>query len=192
VGELGHISVSASSPCVGDTIRVTADGFAPRTAVTLEIDSPGHVLGVTTANSAGKIDVRVKLFDHGPTGKHTLKAIGVQTGGRTLTLSAPITIKNEAQCRVEGEGSTTTTAPGTPDTTTGTTAPGSTTPVTRAGGKQGGGGGGGGGGTPLGEGSLAFTGTDAVDLALIGTAAAIGGRALYGLARSSDDEEVEE
>src|SRR6476619_93431 len=53
VGQLGHISLSESSPCVGDTIHVKADGFARKTAVTLEIDSPAHTLGVTTANGDG-------------------------------------------------------------------------------------------------------------------------------------------
>ncbi len=189
VGQLGHISLSASSPCVGDTIRVTAEGFAPKTAVTLEIDSAAHTLGVTTANGAGAIDVRVELSSHGPTGAHTLRAIGVQPGGRTLTLSAPITIKTEAECQVEQAGSTTTTPTTSPPGTLGTTSPTSTststTPTTEVGGKQQQGGG---GGKPLGESSLAFTGTDAIDLALIGGAAAIGGRALYGLARRSDED----
>jgi hypothetical protein len=197
VGALGHISLSSRNPCVGDTIRVTADGFAPRTAVTLQMDSPAHVLGVTTADSTGKIDVRVNLYQQGPTGTHTLRAIGVQTGGRTLTLSTPITVKTEAECRVGPEGSTTTTAPSTPGTTTTTptsTTPTSTTststttrstpPVTNPGGVPV-------GGKPLGEGSLAFEAADAVDLALIGAAAAIGGRMLYGLSRPDDDADEE-
>jgi len=179
IGQLGHIALSVNSPCVGDTIRVAADGFAPGTAVTLEIDSAAHTLGVTTASGTGSINVDVLLPTSGPTGAHTLKAVGVQTGGRTLTLSAPITIKTEAECAVGSNGTTSTTAPGTVTTT-----PGSTTPVT-IGGKQGGGG-------PLGSGSLAFTGTDAIDLALVGGAAALGGRMLYGLARRSDDDEDEE
>lgn len=188
VGELGHISLSESSPCVGDTIRVKADGFAPKTAVTLEIDSPEHTLGVTTANGDGKINVQIELSSHGPTGAHTLKAVGVQTGGRTLTLSAPITIKTEAECRVENEGSTTTSTPGTLGSTTPTSTPTSTTPTTNAADKQQGGG----GGKPLNGNSLAFTGTDAINLALVGGAAAIGGRALYGLARRSDEDDEDE
>jgi hypothetical protein len=188
VGQLGHIALSATNPCVGDTIRVTADGFAPGTAVTLQIDSPGHVLGVTTADSHGKIDVQVVLYQHGPTGTHTFKAIGVQTGGRTLTLTTPITVKNEAQCRVVSEGSTTTTAPSAPGTSTTTptsTTPTTTSPVTSTGGNQG-------GGKTLGGASLAFTGADAVDLALVGAAAAIGGRVLYGLARPDEDADAAE
>lgn len=184
VGQLGHITISVNSPCVGDTIRVSADGFAPGTAVTLEIDSAAHTLGVTTASGTGSINVDVVMPKAGPTGAHTLKAVGVQTGGRTLTLSAPITIKTEAECAVGPNGTTSTIAPGTVTTTPGSTTPGSTTPVT-IGGKQEGGG-------PLGSGSLAFTGTDAIDLALVGGAAALGGRMLYGLARRSDDDEDEE
>jgi hypothetical protein len=188
VGELGHISVTETSPCVGDTIHVKADGFAPKTAVTIEIDSPAHTLGVTTASSSGKINVLVKLPSNGPTGARTVKAVGVQPGGRTLTLSAPITIKTEADCGVHNEGSTTTT---TPTGTVGSTSPSSTsstTPTTKASDKQQQEGGGG----TLGGNSLAFTGTDAVNLALVGGAAAIGGRALYGLARRSDEDEHED
>ena len=48
------------------------------------------------------------------------------------------------------------------------------------------------GGPTIGKNPLAFTGTDAIDLALIGGAAAIGGRALYGLARREDEDEDEE
>ena len=193
VGELGHITLSESSPCAGDAIRVRADGFAPKTAVTLEIDSPAHTLGVTTANGVGKIDVQVDLSSHGPTGAHTLKAVGVQPGGRTVTLSTPITIKTEAECRVDNEGSTTTSTaappapPGTVGSTESTTTSTSTTPTTQVGDKQQNNGGGGGG--TLGGNALAFTGTDAISLALVGGAAAIGGRALYGLARRSDEDE---
>jgi hypothetical protein len=190
-GELGHISISSQNPCTGDTIEVKANGFAPGTAVTLQIDSPGHVLGVTTADSAGKIDVQVVLYDHGPIGKHTLKAIGVRTGGRTLTLSTPITVRNDPHCQVENEGSTTTTSLQTqgtvetsPSSTTPTSTPPTSTPPATVGRNP--------GEKPLGENSLAFTGADAVDLALIGAAAAIGGRVLYGLARPDDDDDEEE
>ena len=189
VGELGHMTVSDSSPCVGDKIHVKADGFAPETAVTLEIDSPAYSLGVTTANGDGKINVQVELSKGEPTGADTLKAVGVQPGGKTLTLSVSITIKTEAECRTHEEGSTTTSTPGTLGSTTPTSTPTSTTPTTKAAGEHQQGGG---GGTPLGGNSLAFTGTDAVNLALVGGAAAIGGRALYGLARRSDEDEDED
>src|SRR5262245_41743077 len=44
---VGNISVSSKTPCVGDICEVKAQGFAPRTAVTLELDSAEHILGVT-------------------------------------------------------------------------------------------------------------------------------------------------
>jgi hypothetical protein len=43
-----------------------------------------------------------------------------------------------------------------------------------------------------GSGVLAFTGTDALDLAVLGIAAAVGGRALYALARNADDDDDDE
>jgi hypothetical protein len=39
---------------------------------------------------------------------------------------------------------------------------------------------------------LAFTGTDSVDLALLGAAAAVGGRALFGLVAHRDEDEEDE
>jgi hypothetical protein len=179
--EGGTISVSTASPCVGDTIRVVATGFAPKTAVTLELDSAADTLGVTTADAKGKVDVQVELAANGPTGAHNLRAVGVQSGGKTLSLSAPLVIKTAAECAVGPQG--TTTIPGT-STTIVTPTTIVTTPTTSIGPKQ--------VVKPPGSGSLAFTGTDAIDLALIGGAAAIGGRALYGLARRRDDEDDED
>ena len=105
-----------------------------------------------------------------------------------MTLSAPITIKTEAECRVDDEGSTTTSTtrdarydladvdvrrrrPPRPSAS-------HNKKVAAA--------------KPLGGNSLAFTGTDAINLALVGGAAALGGRALYGLARRSDDDDEDE
>ncbi len=178
----GSISVSDSTPCVGDTIRVTASGFVPHTAVRILLDS--DTLGVVTADSHGAINVTIKLH-HSQTGFHTIKAVGIQTGGRTLTLSKSLHIKSEEECNSHSEG---TTVPGSTALTTPTT---TVTPVTA--GRTGGGLGPNGGGQQIGnESALAFTGTDAIDLALIGAAATVGGRLLYGLARPSDDDEEDE
>ncbi len=178
----GSISVSDSTPCVGDTIHVHASGFVPHTAVRILLD--GETLGVVTADSHGSIDVTIKLH-HSQTGSHTIRVVGIQKGGRTLTLSKSLHIKSEEECNSHSEG---TTVPGSTALTTPTT---TVTPVTA--GRVGGGlGPNGGGSQQIGnESALAFTGTDAIDLALIGAAATVGGRLLYGLARPRDDEEDE-
>ncbi len=192
IGALGgKISISSSSPCIGETLRVNASGFAPKTAVTLQLDSAANSLGVATADSKGRIEVALRIPSDAPTGPHTLMAVGVQTGGRTLTLTTTVQIKTAAQCEVGPEGSTSTTsAPGNPSTTptTATTSTTATTPTTTSTSAKGG---------PGvqhigGEGALAFTGTDAIDLALVGAAATVGGRLLYGLARPRDDDEEDE
>jgi len=183
--EGGSISVSSTSPCAGDDVTVKASGFAPKTAVTLEIDSAANTLGVTTCDAKGQINTIVKLPAHGPTGVHQLVLVGVAPGGRTLTLHTSVTIKTVEECAVGPEGTTSTTTPtgpvstSTPTSTTPTTVP-ATTPVTT------------GGKPPTRTGSgLAFTGTDTTELALLGAAAAIAGRMLYGVAagRGGDEDD---
>ena len=187
-GQGGAISVSSTTPCAGDDLTVKASGFAPKTAVTLEIDSPANTLGVTTCDAKGQINTIVKLPASGPTGAHQLLLVGVAPGGRTLTLHTPVNIKTVEECAIGPEGSTSTTSPPTNPTTVSTSTPTSTVPpttptttgVTDSGGPP----------TRTG-GGLAFTGTDTTELALLGAAAAIAGRMLYGVAagRGDDDDD---
>ncbi len=182
--------MSSNSPCAGADLVVQARGFAAKTAVTLEIDSAATTLGVTTCDSQGRIDTIVKLPRH-PTGAHDLVLVGVAPGGRTLTLRTQVDIKTEAECAVGPEGTTSTTtttnpkvSTSTPSSTTPTTTPPSTTPVTTEGRKP----------TRTGSG-LAFTGTDTTELALLGAAAAVAGRMLYGIAAgrgAEDDDHADE
>jgi hypothetical protein len=199
----GHIELNTVTPCEGDICSVRADGFAPRTAVTLELDSPEHTLGVTTAGVRGRINVTVRL-PSGLTGDHVFVVVGVRPGGRTLSLTVPVKIKTAQECQIPPQGSTTTTTqpPGSTTTTrpgnrpTTTVSPSTSVPpstsVAPANTQEGGGGGGGVQGASNGGGFLAFTGTDSVDLALLGAAAAVGGRALFGLVAHRDDEDEDE
>jgi hypothetical protein len=97
-----------------------------------------------------------------------------------------VTIRTEEECRVHDEGTTTTTTP-----TGGTVSPASTTPTSTSTATTAPGGsvGPSGSGNGQGGGTLAFTGTDAIDLTIVGAAATVGGRLLYGLARPRDDED---
>jgi hypothetical protein len=200
-GVEGSISISGRTPCPGDILAVHADGFAPKTAVTLELDSAENVLGVTTAGGKGRVNVTLRLPSD-VEGLHNLIVTGVRPGGRTLTLSVPVTIKTADECKVGPKGSTTTTQPGTTTTTTPGKKPATTTSTsptsvptsTTIGGEQvhEGGGGGEPHGVSNGGGFLAFTGTDSVDLALLGAAAAVGGRALFGLVAHRDENDEEE
>jgi hypothetical protein len=200
-GTASTLTVDTRTPCAGDIFHVRAEGFVPRSAVTLELDSNEHSLGVTSATTRGRVNVTVRLPTD-ITGAHELVVVGVQPGGRTLTLSIPITIKTEQECSSVVQNVTTTTQPGTPTTTTPghkpttSTSPSTTvpTPTTVAEQRthQGGGGGGEVQGANTGSGFLAFTGTDSVDLALLGAAAAVGGRALFGLVAHRDEDDEEE
>jgi hypothetical protein len=200
-GPAGTISLDTRTPCAGDICHVRADGFAPRTAVSLELDSDEHTLGVTTAGPRGRVNVTVRLPSN-MTGPHEVVVVGVQPGGRTLTLSVPVTIKTQAECHVGPQGSTTTTTqpgattttgPGNrPTTSTSPTSVPTSTSVAEERTHEAGGGSGGGKPVSNGSGFLAFTGTDSVDLALLGAAAAVGGRALFGLVAHRDEDEDEE
>jgi hypothetical protein len=186
----GRLRLSVSAACVGDTVEVTAEGFSPNTAVTLQVDSGANVLGVLTADGKGEVHTSFQLNDNMPKGPRKIRCVGIAPGGRTLMVDAPINIKDQGDCDVGPEGTTTTLPPtsvsGTTATTSPTTVPTPTSVVSSRGA-------GGGGGKPnQGSGLLAFTGTDAMDLAVLGVAAAIGGRALYALARNADGEDEDE
>jgi hypothetical protein len=197
-GTEGTISLNSRTPCEGDICVVRAGGFAPRTAVTLELDSPEHTLGITTAGVRGRVNVTVRL-PSGLTGDHALVVAGVRPGGRTLSLTVPIHIKTDAECHVGPEATTTTTQPGATTTTTRpgnrpttSTSPPTSVPTSTSIAQEHNQGGGGVQGASNGGGFLAFTGTDSVDLALLGAAAAVGGRALFGLVAHRDDEDEDE
>ena len=156
----GKVTVSVESPCVGAQVRVTADGFAPGAGVAIQIDSAAHAIGVVNADAGGAIDVLVTIPTTAPTGLRTLRAVGPMPGGSPQTLTTPITIKTAAECAApDGTG------------------------VGAAGSPVGADGPAGVAGAGKGGGSLPLTGSDAIDLAVIGGAAAIGGRVLYGATR---------
>jgi hypothetical protein len=153
----GKVTVSVASPCVGAQVRVTAGGFAPGAGVAIQIDSAAHAIDMVNADASGAIDVMVTIPTTAPTGPRTLRAVGPMPGGTTQTLTTAITIKTAAECADPGVGAT-----GSPVGADGTAG------VESAG---------------TGSGSLPLTGSDAIDLAVIGGAAAIGGRVLYGATR---------
>ncbi len=176
----GKLTVDDHAPCAGNKLLVTATGFAKNVSVALEIDSAAYPLGVTTADSKGQVNTTVTLPKNGPLGPHKLVAVGLGADGTTLTLSTPINIKDQGNCRTGPEGSTVTTAHGDAvsgkDAGTGTST--GTAGTTSA--------------TSSGSGSLAFTGTDALGLALVGGAAAAAGRTMYGIARKRRGEDLDD
>jgi hypothetical protein len=150
----GKVTVSATSPCVGTDVRVTAEGFAPGAAVAIQIDSAAIAIGMVHADASGAVDALVTIPTTAPTGPRSLRVVGPKSDGTTLVLTAAITIKTAAECATDtGVGPTGSPVGAIP----------------------------GGAGDDGGGGSLPLTGSDAIDLAVIGGAAAIGGRVLYGV-----------
>jgi hypothetical protein len=173
------MSVDTTGPCPGERLHVKADGFVGKTAVSIQLDSPAYVLGVTTCNANGGVNVQVPIGNPSP-GPHTVRAVGVKPGGQTLVLTVPIVVKSPAECKVQNEGTTTV-----PESTDPTSAPPTTTKQQPQQQQQGSGG----GGVSSGSGSLAFTGADSGGLALVGGAAALAGWALYGSGAEPDPDE---
>jgi hypothetical protein len=150
----GEVTVSATSPCVGTDVRVNAAGFAAGAGVAIQIDSAAIPIGMVHADARGAVDALVSIPTTAPTGPRSLRVVGPKADGTTLALTAAITIKTAAECATDtGVGPTGTPVGAMPE------------------GDDGGGG------------SLPLTGSDAIDLAVIGGAAAIGGRVLYGMSR---------
>jgi hypothetical protein len=179
VGAEGTMTVDNPNPCAGTAIHIHASGFAPNTAVNLELDSPANPLGTTTANSNGRINVLYKVPLSGPFAAHSVIATGVKPGGQTLVLSAHIVIKTVADCEQGHQGSTVPTTAG-----ASTSVPATTTPTTAPKKVHG-------QGEALQKGSnLPFTGRNSTDLALTGGAAALAGFAVYGMAAGRDDEDA--
>jgi hypothetical protein len=173
----GRLSISNHAPCAGNAIGVIATGFAPKTAVSLQIDSPAYPLGVVTADASGGVNTVVQLPANAPLGPHKLVAAGVQLGGKSLTLTAPVNIKTQGNCDT-GTGSQ-----GSNDGSNGSNGDGSSVDVSGDTGHQ---------STSNGSGSLAFTGTDSTRLALLGAGAAVIGRVVYGAANAGRDEDQED
>ena len=179
----GKIAITDHSPCAGNSVGVVASGFVPKTAVSLQIDSPAHPLGVLTADGSGRVSTVVQLPANGPTGPHKLVASGIQPGGKSLTVSTQVNIKVQGDCDTTtgSQGSTPSSVDVSGDTSTPTTSGTGT-----------GGTGGTGGGASSGGGTLAFTGTDSTRLALLGAGAAVIGRVVYGAANAGRDEDQED
>lgn len=69
----------------GEEVRIAGGGFVPGSEVIVTIESDPIVLGVTTADANGEIDVMMVLPVEVPIGDHTLKASGdAATGGRLI------------------------------------------------------------------------------------------------------------
>ncbi len=160
IGPLGgEVTVSSTDACAGDSLRVIGTGFVPATGVAVQLDTASNPIGIATADTTGSVDVAVVIPAATVAGDHTLRLVGVQTGGRTITVTHAITVATAEAC-----------------------AEGSVTPVGAAGSPSGADGGGSGGGGS-GGGRLPFTGSDATDLALLGGAAVVGGAAIYNTAK---------
>jgi hypothetical protein len=86
-GEAGETGETATPPPTspGQEVRIAGGGFVPGSEVTVTIESDPIVLGVTTADANGEIDVMMVLPVEVPIGDHTLKASGdAATGGRLI------------------------------------------------------------------------------------------------------------
>jgi hypothetical protein len=81
------ISVSTTTPAVGEAITVTGKNFGPHAKVTLILQSKTYVLGTVTTSATGTFGTDVTM-PRGLTGHHILSA----QGGNPLCQADPIEI----------------------------------------------------------------------------------------------------
>jgi hypothetical protein len=81
------ISVSTTTPAVGEAITVTGKNFGPNAKVTLTLHTRTYVLGSVTTSATGTFTKRVTM-PAGVAGNHLLSA----TGGNPLCQPDPVQI----------------------------------------------------------------------------------------------------
>ena len=98
VGDDGTTGDGSDSPVpveVGTEVRLQGGGFVPGSEVMLTIESEPIELGVTTADSAGEIDVLVSVPAGIEVGEHVVKASGEAAVGGRLVLELPVEVSDE-------------------------------------------------------------------------------------------------
>jgi LPXTG-motif cell wall-anchored protein len=103
---VNSLTISDTTPCVGQTVTIEGRSFAPGGTVTVVLNSDPVTLGSATADAAGVIALQATIPEGTQLGAHTLVATGPAPNGQTLSLS--LAIRVVADC-----GGASTTAAGT-------------------------------------------------------------------------------
>ncbi len=86
------LTVSDSTPGVGQQISVAGSGFAPGANVVITFESTPVTLATVAADAGGAFSTVVTIPSNATPGVHTIKATGAGAGGGTLVLSAQVTV----------------------------------------------------------------------------------------------------
>jgi hypothetical protein len=87
--------VSTTTPTAGSAITVSGGGFAPNTALTIELHSTPVVLATTTSDGSGNYSVTIVIPSDTPPGVHQIVTTGLGPSGQVLTSSVTITVEAE-------------------------------------------------------------------------------------------------
>lgn len=86
--------VDASDDTVrGETVRVSADGFAPGSGVVLAMHSTPRALATGYADDHGRVSLVAVLPSDAQTGRHALVVSGVDRSGRLRTVARPADLR---------------------------------------------------------------------------------------------------
>jgi hypothetical protein len=83
--------VPTTTPTAGQSITITGDGFAPNTALVVELHSTAVVLAHTTTDGAGHYSVVVTIPLDAAPGAHEIVVSGLDVDGEVRTSSIAIT-----------------------------------------------------------------------------------------------------
>jgi hypothetical protein len=86
-GQLGQKAVQA-----GSAVPVTADGFAPRSAVTITLHSAARRLGTARADPLGRVRAQVTIPGTVESGAHVVTLDGTGKDGKPLHVRAQIRV----------------------------------------------------------------------------------------------------
>lgn len=85
--------VPTTTPTAGQSITITGDGFAPNTALVVELHSTAVVLAHTTTDGAGHYSVVVTIPLDAAPGAHEIVVSGLDVDGEVRTSSIAITVE---------------------------------------------------------------------------------------------------
>lgn len=92
--EVAGDPVDATDTAVRDeTVRVSADGFAPGSRVVLALHSTLRALATGYADDDGRVSLAAVLPSDAQTGRHDLVVSGVDTSGRPRTVARPTDLR---------------------------------------------------------------------------------------------------
>ena len=99
------LAVSTTVAVPGQPVTVSGSGYEPGTTVTITFESTPQVVGVVTADAAGRFTAEIVVPTDATPGMHTIRATGLGADGTTRVMVAAIRVMDPAAGAAPGAGS---------------------------------------------------------------------------------------